>query len=422
MIMRARRAFSLIVLASLAGTALAVACGDDDPTAGTTEGADGSADGSSGGDTSSSSDGSNGGGDGSIGSDASSDAVVDADAGRQWVYFAGGQAGTAFGGFAWNPTTRTLTPIDSDPDAAGQQYFTAGGLPAAIAAHPSGQWVYTANSVTGNKGISAFAHDAVTGRLTRIAANALDGGMDLLLGADTLFVSSDPKGRVLYALRANGFLDTLSVNATTGQLTVARSTTTASLPQWIAVDSAARFLLVGGNGGELMIHRLDATTGLPLAVDGGVDTGTAYAVPGSAFEVTLRAGGSAAYVAAPNANDVLGFSIDPATLVMTPLAATTGDAGYPFGIATDPAGKFLYTAQYSIDVRAIAVDGTLGAITGSVAPNGQCLALSFSPDGRTLFAHCYGSVIVPIDPMTGAMSAPAAGPFGAGRNSAWVIR
>ena len=138
--------------------------------------------------------------------------------------------------------------------------------------------------------------------------------------------------------------------------------------------------------------------------------------------MSIRGDGTAAYVAAGISNQIRSFAIDPVTLVLTPLT-TTVDAGFPLAVAVDPAGKFLYTAETSIEVRPLATDGTVGAALGNTPAGGQCSALSFAPGGLTLFGHCFGGgAVVPIDPTTGAMSARTSGGFGTSRNAAWIIR
>lgn len=118
-----------------------------------------------------------------------------------------------------------------------------------------------------------------------------------------------------------------------------------------------------------------------------------------------------------------GFTHDATTGLLTRIAVNPdGGMDLPVGmdpvfIAADPKGRCLYVARQS----GPALD-TLGSVTDTEPASGQCLAMSFAPDGKTLFCHTSPGTMVPIDPATGAMNGHTAKPFGQARSAAWVVR
>jgi hypothetical protein len=72
--------------------------------------------------------------------------------------------------------------------------------------------------------------------------------------------------------------------------------------------------------------------------------------------------------------DVSGFTIDPGTGALTPIAGSSFATGsLPVSVAVDPSGKFAYVANFSGNVPGYTIDPSTGALTtiaGSPFPAG----------------------------------------------------
>jgi 6-phosphogluconolactonase (cycloisomerase 2 family) len=384
--------------------AIALACGSDSSTNG--GGGDG-ADGASGEGGASSADASGqGAGDSSAGDsgtmsggEGGMDGAVGS-FGKVFMY-AGSDStlggASAVHGYVWDQTSGYLTEIDMDPATPGVQPFSAPKYPIALAAHPNGKWLYAVTFT--EAAVLAFSIDPATGRLTQIEAAAPDGGAadgsaqdagpdDFVLptNASPVFAAMDPKGRCLYVADQSFGLRALTIDSTTGALTLARTETAAQISQWIAVDPQARFLVVAGTGYQVSIHRLDATTGLPLSVDGGMGPGKTYATPLNSWTVSLDPTGSFAYVPNLYIQKMNGFTIDPITLDMQPIPVA--DAGNePYLALAHPSQPLLYTAGYAsnMGVYSIGDGGVLTAIATDAGVYSPGYPLSIDPSQAHLY-------------------------------------
>jgi DNA-binding beta-propeller fold protein YncE len=151
----------------------------------------------------------------------------------------------------------------------------------------------------------------------------------------------------------------------------------------------------------------------------------ALAIAVSLFAAPLRA--QFAYVANEFSGDVSGYTIDPSTGALTPVAGSPFTAGaFPVSVAVDPSGKFAYVANggssfVSGNVSAYTIDpstGALTAIAGSPFPAGEDPhSVVVHPSGKFAYVANVGSGNVSgytIDPSTGALTAIAGSPFPAG--------
>lgn len=108
--------------------------------------------------------------------------------------------------------------------------------------------------------------------------------------------------------------------------------------------------------------------------------------------------------------EVLSFAIDPATGELTPLGTAPLPHSMAF-IATDPGGRFLFSASYGGDliaVSAIDADGVVQAAR-QVLPTGRhAHAIQADPSGRFVFATSLGGGVVMqflYDAQTGQLTA-----------------
>lgn len=121
---------------------------------------------------------------------------------------------------AVNPTTGVLT-------ASG---FTNSNAANAVVVHPSGSYLYVANSGSfANSSISQFSIDNSTGALTLV-------GQPITLPSAPRKLAIDANGAFLYATSTGGnFVSSFAIAATTGNLTAAGTASTGSGPLGVAV-------------------------------------------------------------------------------------------------------------------------------------------------------------------------------------------
>ena len=160
------------------------------------------------------------------------------------------------------------------------QTAQAPGGAISVAVHPSGKFVYSAN-VNANS-ISAYRLDPATGTLTSIP------GSPFPTGANPQSVSIDPTGRFLYAPNGNGqSVSGFLIDTTGGGL----STMPASpfpvgiIPMWVALDPSTKFAFV--------TNQADNTVS---AFDVNSVTGGLQAAPGSPFSDRVGFGPTQAIV------------------------------------------------------------------------------------------------------------------------------
>ncbi len=347
-------------------------------------------------------------------SDASADAAVDTgtlDAGADgaagngpYLYFAD-NAGNALNGFALASATGALTGIDMVPGTAGFQAMSTATQPLAVAAHPSGRYVFTAHT---NGNIGTYAISAANGTLVRVDTDAATGGIqDFNVGGGAALegIAADPLGRVLYAADTNNNkLITLSVEATTGALAVLQRTTVAATnPRGVVVDPLAKFVFVVGN--------LTPATLTRVALDnGGLPTATAdVALPnsGNCASGALSPAGRL-YAACSQDQKVYAATYNAgANTLVASVGAAAGVS--PIGVAVHPNGNFAYAASFSamtITTFALAADGAPTVLGTPLAIGQSCRTLGFDATGAHLFAGCNTKMLTfDVNATTGALTA-----------------
>jgi len=123
-----------------------------------------------------------------------------------------------------------------------------------------------------------------------------------------------------------------------------------------------------------------------------------------------------------NANNVVtGFAIDSTTGALTQIAGSPFTAGKdPLRVATDPAGRFLFTANsQDSTVSAFTIDSTSGGLTpvsGSpfATPLGAPDAVVVDPTGGFLYVGTSGTsglFVFSVNATTGALSPIVGSPF-----------
>lgn len=253
----------------------------------------------------------------------------------------------------------------------------------AIAVHPSGAYAYVVdNSYSGPNTTptipNAIMHFSVgaDGSLTPFAA---PGNALAIEAGVPISIALDPTGRFAYVVNLEfGDVGWFAVDAF-GTLTHVGQLNTGVFPRSVAVDPSGRFVYVANSGSDdVSAYTIDGTTGALTQIDCGTGAGC---------------------------------KASPRTTA-TNFAAGVG----PFGIAVDPGGKFLYTANVGDGTNPGSVSqftiGPTGALTpmatASVAAGVNARAVTVDPTGRWVYVANEGDLTNPS-----TVSQYAVGPSGA---------
>ena len=218
-------------------------------------------------------------------------------------------------------------------DATG--WFTGAPLP------PQYAYVGTYNQgePSPSPGITRFRYDPTNGALTSLGVTT---------SADPTFLAMHPNRRFLYTvneLSPTGSVEAYSINAATGALTFLDRRTVGNLPAHLVVDPTGTSLLVGNySGASWQVVAIDP--------DGGLGAVT-------------------------NTVDRTGSGPSPRQL-----------APHPHGLAFDPTGNFVATADLGADRLEIfrLVSGSLQSVqTVGIAAGSGPRHVAFTPNGSVLY-------------------------------------
>jgi YD repeat-containing protein len=288
-----------------------------------------------------------------------------------------GVTGPCISVFAVDATSGALTEVSGSPFKSSHLNNFSGTL----LANPTAPFVYVSTSGS----FVGFNLDSTTGTLTELSDSPYSAPY-------TYYATWDPTGQFLFAagqsaLTSMSFIQTFSLNASTGTLT--------------SVGAAPARIL-----------------GLALAVGAG-SSGITYS-PRFAFATSGAAG----------ANGMSAYTIDPIAGSLTAVSGSPfADGLSPVFTAAGTSGKFLYVVNHCSEptctvatgsVSAYAIDpntGALTAIAGSPFPAGASPGgIAFDPSG--LFAYVINDQdatvsIYTVDPSSGALAQISGSPFAA---------
>lgn len=279
-------------------------------------------------------------------------------------------------GVSFDPTTGDLNMIPGAP------YSVDTGSPASVGFgvfNSTGSLYYVPFGFGGSGtpgSIKTFSVDATTGALSNGAPTVVTGG-------DNPAVMLSPSGQLLYAINTySGTVSSFTVDSTTGALTAV---------------SGSPFATGNGRANNLLVHPVK-----------------------DFLYMTTQSGLTATAVS------VVGYSVEPDTGVLTPLAGspfatgavTTNDQ--PIGLALlHPSGKFLYVMGAGTNgIFAFEIDqstGSLSEIAGSPFETGSTPTGKIDPSGKYFYVIDYGSNDVrsyAIDPTTGSLTPVTTAPTG----------
>ena len=273
------------------------------------------------------------------------------------------------------------------------------------------RFLYASN--LGNSNLSAFSIDPGTGGLARI-------GMPLATtaGATSIAVTRDFK--FLYSADfSNDKLSRFSIEPDGSLASAGAPLSIANAPLGVTADPTRDVLYVSTQGSGITIVTVEPANGA-ASVRGSVDLGNApqfgaITPDGHFFFQTLSAAGQ-----------VAGFSVGTGGALTALDGGLTATDAFPRAVAIDPSGRFLYVViskpvgpgpstsiveGYSIDPAS----GVLTTISGSPFDAGvDPVFAAVDPSGRFLFVANYLANAVSvwvIDPETGGLAPVAGSPF-----------
>jgi 6-phosphogluconolactonase (cycloisomerase 2 family) len=263
--------------------------------------------------------------------------------------------------FREDPNSGTLTPLLNSP-------FDTGLAPEAILLHPSGKYLYVANS--GEDDISLFSIAPSTGIITEVSRTPL--GTSALT---PVLMAMDATNGYLYVANAtSGSLSVLSF-ASDGTLSTPTTTFLGVKPTGMVLSPSGNFIFIGAavpSGGTAngQIEAWKLTAGVPTLV--GLFPTVANTTPGG---LVVDSTGTYLYcVNGAGGNSISEFTIEPSG-VLTPFP-TLGESGVsaPVALLIDPSGKYLYVANQG---SASSASGNLAAY--SIGSDGGLTILTLSP-------------------------------------------
>lgn len=253
-------------------------------------------------------------------------------------------------------STGALTEVPPSPYPLGME-------PRAAAIDPLGKFVYVASQSLNS--VAAFTISS-SGVLTAVPGSPFATGGTTTTGSFGCCVVVDPAGKFVYVADiANVYA--FSINASSGALTLV-ATVPAPSGNGLAVDPGGAFLYAVGSANSIQTYRIDPTTGaLTLAV------ASPTATHAGSFTIALDPAGHFAYTV-EDGQTLVAYSLQNG--VFTSLGDLSSGALGSVQLAIDPSGSFIYAPQTGTDndisgFQISPSSGFLTPITGSPTPSGK---------------------------------------------------
>jgi 6-phosphogluconolactonase (cycloisomerase 2 family) len=257
-----------------------------------------------------------------------------------------------------DPNSGVLTTLLNSP-------FNTGLAPQAILLHPSGKYLYVANS--GEDDISLFSIASSTGIITEVSRTPL--GTSALT---PVLMAMDAAGGYLYVANAtSGSLSVLSF-AADGTLSAPTTTFLGVKPTGMALSPSGNFIFIGSGNPSGQIEVWSLTAGVPTFV--GLYTTASNT---TAFGLVVDSTGTYLYCAnGSGGNSISAFTIGPTGALSQFPNSPIGESGVssPVSLIIDPSGKYLYVANQGSSSSAA---GNLAAY--SIGSGGGLTILTLSP-------------------------------------------
>ena len=276
----------------------------------------------------------------------------------------------------------------------------------------TGDYLYVANANT--------SLDTVAGYALSSGALTATPGSPYQLGVVPSALAITPGNSILYAGSELGGIYGYTIGST-GALTLVGTSAVSDVgASAMAVDATGNYLLaleIGTTNPTLSSFPINTSTGAlsnavsTIALDAGT-AGSMVQVPNtSLFYVTLGTGG------------VDAVTLDSSTGVLTKLSVLLSPRGTAYadnGVASDPAGQYLFVSETGTNgIRSFAVNssGTLNELSGSpIAAGAGVGAVMVDRTGAFLYATNQAASTISAYTLasTGALTAVAGSPFATG--------
>lgn len=233
--------------------------------------------------------------------------------------------------------------------------------------------------------LAAYREDPNSGVLTALT------GSTITAGPAVQAVVIHPSKKFLYAANSGESDVSLFTISSEGALTeVTPRTVVGTSPTLLVMDSAGELLYVGNSGtNNISVFSINASSGALTPV-----AGSPFPIGLAPLNMKLSPSGKVLYVTgagSPGVIEVFGLNAGVLSVIQIAQPGTN-----PYGLAIDPSGTHLYTANTgdnSISEFTIASDGSLSELSGS--PIGQIftapLALLVDNSGKYLYVANEGS-------------------------------
>jgi len=238
----------------------------------------------------------------------------------------------------------------------------AGLTPASLAMDSGGTLLFALNRVSSS--ISVYSINSGNGALTQVSGSPFPTFTDPFAFALT------PSGKFLYVLNSNvGAVFGYSVTSGVLKAVAGLPVQVGNGPLAITVDPAETFVYVANSvDNTVSVLSINSSTGALtlLGTDATGTTPTAVAVLGQYL-----------YVANLGSSNISVFAVAPTTGVLTQITSSPFTAGSaPLFEVIDPNGKFLYVgSQTAKTISGLSIDATTGAVTET----GETTTTDFPP-------------------------------------------
>lgn len=296
----------------------------------------------------------------------------------------------------------------------------------AIATQGSRHYLYAANDYSGT--ISAFAINAATGDLTRVAKSPFlaDGAP----GGDYSLATS-PDGKFLFATCDCSTVIRVYSIASTGALKEVPGSPfeAGAYSQGLKVTPNGKFLVVGENS-------LTAVGVFRISSEGALTaiSGSPFAASATPFDVEINCAGNLVFVIDNGSYNGSYSTIDVYSMSgegnLTPVPGEpfyNGTSSTSGGLALSPSGKFLFvTDTFSQDISSLAVgrDGALTQVAGSPFATSEWTGgIAVSQYGRFVYSALFASGQIDGRSVnsSGALSPVPGTPFSTGQAQEGVL-
>jgi 6-phosphogluconolactonase (cycloisomerase 2 family) len=301
--------------------------------------------------------------------------------------------------FAAIPTSSNIVAYREDPNAGvltqlSGSPITAGQGVEALALHPSGKYLYAANSGTNNISLYTIS---TTGGLTEVTPRTGTGGTSPTLmvidGSGTLlYVANSGSNDIsVFSIGSDGTL-TPVLQCVTSNNCQAATTPIGLSAMNMALAPSGNFLYVTGQAQQGFIEVFPVSQG----VLGVPVSGSPFLTGNNPLGLVIDSAGSHLYTANKQDNSISTFTVN-ADGSLTQLGSAIGQTfSGPVSLHIDQSGKYLYVANQgssNVGAYSIEADGGLTLLSGSPFSTGSNPNVLASDSSGKYFFVGYGSAI-----------------------------